>query len=378
LLLIVPGSATAPGPLSAATVVAGLPLVRRIALAGTRAGCDRLVVHGVSADGALSGLPAEPLAAIGADGGGRRRFVLLPANVVPRAEWLRQILSAPIESDTLYVDVSGVAVVETARPAGVVSAAAGSDGRGLLAALRTRFREGAWPLDEGGRFVVTGQEDVPRAETWLLRSLIKPTEGFMSRHVERRVSLALTRHLVSTRMTPNAMTLVSVGIGLIGAPFFTSSRPALQLAGALLFLTHSILDGCDGELARLKFLESRSGAMLDFWGDNAVHVAVFLSMAIGWSASLGAAWPLAVGAVAILATLGAASVLAPRSPVPPAGAEDGSWLARLTDSLANRDFIYLVVLLAAFGKAWWFLAVVAVGTPIFALLCLLAGRPRTA
>ena len=147
--------------------------------------------------------------------------------------------------------------------------------------------------------------------------------------------------------------------------------------GALLFLTHSILDGCDGELARLKFLESRYGAMLDFWGDNTVHIAVFLSMAVGWSASLASPWPLAVGAVAIAATLSAASVLSGKTPAP-AGDSGAPRLARLTETLANRDFIYVVVLLAAFGKAWWFLAVVAVGTPLFVLLCLFARRGRAA
>ena len=42
----------------------------------------------------------------------------------------------------------------------------------------------------------------------------------MSRHLERKISLAVTRNLVDTRITPNAMTLISVGIGLIGAFFF--------------------------------------------------------------------------------------------------------------------------------------------------------------
>jgi phosphatidylglycerophosphate synthase len=62
------------------------------------------------------------------------------------------------------------------------------------------------------------------------------------------------------------MTLVSLAVGLVGAPFFLSETWGYQLTGALLFLAHSILDGCDGELARLKFLESRTGALLDFWG----------------------------------------------------------------------------------------------------------------
>ena len=371
-----PADSGSPATPPSTIVIAGLPLVRRIALAGTRAGFDRLVIHGLSVDGALSGISAQRLPEAEATEGGRRRLVVLPANVVPRSEWLRSLRSTPIEPDTLYVDASGAAAIEATRADGVLSAAARCGNvRELLAALRTRFREASWPADQAGRFIVTGQQDLPRAETWLLQSLIKPTEGFMSRHVERRVSLAITRRLVGTRMTPNAMTLVSVGIGLVGAPFFMSSSPLLQLVGALLFLTHSILDGCDGELARLKFLESRYGAMLDFWGDNTVHIAVFLSMAIGWSASLASVWPLAVGAVAVAATIGAASVLSGHTPAAPNDAR-ASRLARLTDSLANRDFIYLVVLLAAIGKAWWFLWVVAIGTPLFVLLCLIGARRR--
>src|SRR5207247_7599786 len=128
---------------------------------------------------------------------------------------------------------------------------------------------------------------------------IKQREGFMSRHFERKISLAITRRLAVTRITPDVMTLVSLAIGLAGAPFFLSSSPAYQLTGALLFLLHSILDGCDGELARLKFMESRSGAILDYWGDNLVHVAVFASIAIGWGLAIHALWPLFLGALLI-------------------------------------------------------------------------------
>ncbi len=217
-------------------------------------------------------------------------------------------------------------------------------------------------------------EDLPAAERWLLKSLIKDSEGFMSRHVERRISLAVTRRLVGTRVTPNLMTMVSLGIGLSGAPFFLSGEPALQLAGAALFLLHSILDGCDGELARLKFHESHFGATLDFWGDNAVHVAVFSCMALGWSMRIGADWPLLLGTVACASTVLAATAVAPHllTPAVSGGRSPG---ARLADALAHRDFIYVVIVLAAFGQAAWFLFPVAIGTPLFVLVRLWADRP---
>jgi phosphatidylglycerophosphate synthase len=197
----------------------------------------------------------------------------------------------------------------------------------------------------------------------------------MSRHVERRISLAVTQRLAGTRLTPNVMTVVSVGIGLFGALFFLAQTSVLQTIGALLFLAHSILDGCDGELARLKFQESRAGAVLDFWGDNLVHVAVFGCMAIGWFLAAGPVWPLVLGAVTIVSALATAALAASRF-IGGEAAAVASPAGRLAEALSHRDFIYLIVALATFGKAHWFLVLAAVGTPSFLLLLLLASRAR--
>jgi hypothetical protein len=71
----------------------------------------------------------------------------------------------------------------------------------------------------------------------------------------------------------------------------------------------------------------------------------------------------------VVAALGTAALLFKRF------AEDraatGAWAARLIGALSHRDFIYVVVLLSAFGRAHWFLAVTAVGTPLFLILALL-------
>jgi len=308
---------------------------------------------------------------------GRRRIVLMPANVVPQPRWLRALRDEPIESERLYVDGAEVVLVETARPDAVIAAAVGSENApALIGALSRVFEKGRAPLTRDGRFPVASADDVATAETWLLRSLIKENEGFMSRHFERRISLAITRRLVSTSITPDMITLISLAIGLAGAAFFLSSSPVWQLAGALIFLAHSILDGCDGELARVKFLQSRRGAILDFWGDNVVHVAVFVCIAIGWALHAGTAWPLALGAVAAAATLGSATLMFERTAQDRPESADSPATARLTAALASRDFIYLLILCSAFGKASWFLVATAIGAPTFFLLALWNERHR--
>ena len=382
------------------TVVAGLPLLRRIVLAGARAGFADIRVHKAlaGAEDLLAGTRTSTLSAHEPDTPrAARRIVILPANVVPQARWLRSLLEAErlraklrlqerteparlgdeLRPETLYVDPSLTAVIETADPARLLASASRYRSAGeLLGELRSGVAQLAGAFEASGRFVLTAPTDVGRAEDWLLRGLVKQREGFMSRHFERRISLALTRRLVATRVTPNAMTLGSVAVGLVGALFFLSVSPASQLVGALLFLAHSILDGCDGELARLKFIESRRGAILDFWGDNFVHVAVFGCIAAGCSLATGAAWPLALGAVTIASGLGSAACVFRRTTldvVPGAGA---SRTDRLTEAFAHRDFIYLVIVLSAFGRADVFLILASVGTPIFLGLLLWVGAAR--
>jgi phosphatidylglycerophosphate synthase len=146
-----------------------------------------------------------------------------------------------------------------------------------------------------------------------------------------------------------------------------------------LFVVHSVLDGCDGELARLTFRESRLGGLLDFFSDNIVHVAIFACMAIGWSLAEDALWPLVLGAFAVFGTAGSvASVywltLRKKTAAGPVytSVSDGpsSRTTKVLDALSRRDFIYLVFALSLFGKANWFLAVTAIGAPVFFFLVL--------
>lgn len=385
MLVIVPPDA-GDGHVAPTTRIAGLPLLRRTVLAATRAGFEKILLHpaAVPTDRSLlAGTAAAPLASSGPGGPSERtRVVLLATHVLPQVKWLRSLLEAPLEAERLYTD-GAAAVIDTEDLDRILAEAARAAGAAeLVRALSETFAPVARPGGDEGRRALATREAVPPAETWLLHGLIKEAEGFMSRHVERRISLAITRRLVSTRVTPNVMTLVSLAIGLLGAPFFLSQAAASQLIGALLLLTHSILDGCDGELARLKFQESRWGGVLDFWGDNVVHVAVMACIALGWSRATDAAWPLAVGAVAVVSVLGTATFVyrhtkeagSVAGPLFAPGSGRQAWLPRLADVLARRDFIYLVLLLSAFGKATWFLLLAAVGTPLFFLALVLIAR----
>lgn len=233
---------------------------------------------------------------------------------------------------------------------------------------------------------VADVRDLKTAEQRLLRGLIKDSDGFMSRYFARPISIGVTRILAPLGVTPNQMTIVSGLIGVAAAPFFLSEAPAIQVIGGLLFVAHSVLDGCDGELARLTFRESRIGGLLDFFSDNIVHMAIFACMALGWSFAEGTSWPLILGAFAVLGTAGSAGAvywftLRKKAGVGPVytSVSDGppGKLTKVLDALSRRDFIYLVFVLSVFGKAGWFLALTAIGAPVFLLLVLLTARSGT-
>jgi phosphatidylglycerophosphate synthase len=338
------------------TLVAGLPLRQRVRVPAQRAGFR------------VMSLPLP----IKAPRSGPQRVVLLADNVVPTSAWLQRLATMSVDpGQIVFTPAAAVFDLFESDPPKAALQSSGSLAA-AVEALRGSFRIVPVPTDAAGYFVLTGRQDVAAAEAWLLAGLLKPSEGLMSRHFERRISLAVTRRVAETSIHPNMVTLVSLAIGMLSAPFFVSESARWQTAGALLLLAHSILDGCDGELARLKFLESRGGAALDFWGDNVVHMAVFAAMTVGWSRMADSGWPVLLGGMTLASTLGAAALLASRLNSPRAGDAEPEPIGRWVDDLANRDFIYLILILAMFGRAPWFLVPAAAGIPGFLALTGLA------
>lgn len=112
----------------------------------------------------------------------------------------------------------------------------------------------------------------------LLLSLTKPTDGLVSKLVNRRGSRIVTGALLGTGLTPNQMTLIAAVFGVIGIALVAGGGWAMVALGATLVQLQSILDGCDGELARLTFRSSRVGEWLDSIVDDAMNIAYPLAL----------------------------------------------------------------------------------------------------
>ena len=129
-----------------------------------------------------------------------------------------------------------------------------------------------------GAVLVRSDADHEAAGRLLVRSAGKDTDGIVSRHVNRKVSQALTSLLVGTPVTPNAVTMVVSLVGVAAAALVLAGGYAGTALGAGLFVLNSVLDGVDGELARLRFQESPAGAWLDRLSDKAVMVLFFAAV----------------------------------------------------------------------------------------------------
>jgi uncharacterized protein (TIRG00374 family) len=136
------------------------------------------------------------------------------------------------------------------------------------------------PVQEESWQRVATAEDRIAAERKLDRWLVKPTDGIFAR-MNRRISIPISRHLIKWPITPNMVSLFTLAVGVASALFFAWGGYLPMLVGALLSVWASILDGCDGEVARLKLLESDFGCWLETVCDYLYYLFIFAGMTIG-------------------------------------------------------------------------------------------------
>jgi phosphatidylglycerophosphate synthase len=148
--------------------------------------------------------------------------------------------------------------------------------------------------------------DAPRdrliAERKLDEWLVKPTDGRFAR-MNRRVSIPISRQLIKFPITPNMVTLFTLGVSFLAGVFFALGGYWNMVIGALLSVWASILDGCDGEVARLKLQVSKFGCWLETICDYLYYLFIFVGMSIGLTRSRGTEAYLVWGGALIIGAL---------------------------------------------------------------------------
>jgi phosphatidylglycerophosphate synthase len=160
----------------------------------------------------------------------------------------------------------------------------------------------AGTFDIAGQFCfrVLSKAALKKARRALLATARKPTDSFISRNINRRVSLFLTRPLIWLGVRPNPLSVICLAIGMASCWFIAQGGYVQSLLGAFLFEFASIFDGCDGEVARLTYRTSNFGGFVDMVGDAVIFVLFFACLPVGlYRSSQRPVW-LVLGVLALL------------------------------------------------------------------------------
>ena len=147
---------------------------------------------------------------------------------------------------------------------------------------------------------VTDRAAFRRAEQALMQSLKKAADGIVSRYLNRRISTFISKRLARTPVRPNHITAVVFLVGVLSGPFAFLGTPLGFALGGLCYWLSAVLDGCDGEISRLKYQGSPLGAWLDTVVDDLACLSFISGMYPALSRNAGHPYWLYLGGVAVL------------------------------------------------------------------------------
>jgi 1L-myo-inositol 1-phosphate cytidylyltransferase / CDP-L-myo-inositol myo-inositolphosphotransferase len=184
-------------------------------------------------------------------------------------------------------------------------------------------------------------EDVRAARRSLRRSLGSPSDGPVARYLNRPISTRISIAASRLRPSPNAISVVALLVCAIGGSLFAVGRGA---AGGVLVQLGSIVDGVDGELARIQYRTSRWGALLDGVLDRIGDAIAVAGLAI-WAVRDGSVGETAGIVLVGVALTGSLLSMATKDRVRALGMSDASE-ERLRLLFGGRDARLLVIAIA--------------------------------
>lgn len=201
-----------------------------------------------------------------------------------------------------------------------------------------------------------------QAEDALWDTMGKETDSVVDHNFNRPIGRAMSKALIHTSLSPNAVSVIGTIIGVLAAWCFTHGEAHLMILGALLLQLSAVIDCVDGDIARILHKETKAGKWIDLGGDQLVHLLLITGIGVGlyrMTEQTGPTLWLGLGAALGVVMSFLTILRAEQSPLP---------LPRLKKFLsksANRDFSVLLIVLAIVERVQWFLWIAFLAVHIF-------------
>ena len=149
-----------------------------------------------------------------------------------------------------------------------------------------------------------------KIEKLVFANLSKPTDGIVSRKINRPMSTFISRYLVHLKLPPIIYTLITGVLAILMIAALLSGHMLGALLGCVLFQICSMFDGVDGEIARVTYSTSAFGARLDTGIDMITNVLFFIGIQYALWVSYQAGYIALGTSILILALLGIGAMTA--------------------------------------------------------------------
>jgi len=130
------------------------------------------------------------------------------------------------------------------------------------------------PVKKKNQFIIENDIEFNKARETAIEIIRTGSGGKIAQNINKRISIPLSLVFARFRVIPNIITITNFFLGVLSIVLISSNHQIDQAAGGILVQTCSILDGCDGEVARMTTRFSKLGGILDTISDQMLAVAL--------------------------------------------------------------------------------------------------------
>jgi CDP-L-myo-inositol myo-inositolphosphotransferase len=193
----------------------------------------------------------------------------------------------------------------------------------------------------------------------------------IDRYIIRKISGFISGFLSRTPVTPNQVTIISLILGIISGIFFSLGEYTYTITAGLLYFLSTVFDQCDGEVARLKQMETEFGRKLDIIVDAIANAVIVIGITFALYKTGGSGFIIITG---ILAITGISMSILLATYFGHENKKDTA-IQEMLDKLNNKDFFYIIMLISVIlNQMIWFLLIMAIGTNIYWIVHKIAHR----